>query len=673
MTNRRKSVFVLGLLAACAGPSACSPDPEPKPSELRARLEADTGVPWVVHTHDRSKAARFLAPTTPVKADAGSPEIAARAFFDRYRDALHGQDGADELRAVVTNANEADGAYVRFEHYLKGTDVRIFDVASTARFTTDGALVWLQSGFRAGLRAVPTSAAVSIADALNRAVAKSTELCGDDGRQDNGPPSAKVGVLTEGDAPRLVWRVQLMTNTERCATPTVTIDATSGDFMGLEDGAESLWDDSPGVRFEALGDKTDVRRIDVTSRLVSLGGKYLMQTEASPAVRTRTYGKVLDADITTDTPGSWDTSASARGAAVDAHYNVMHALRYFRDIHRRRSTTGLGNDVTVVVHHPFADSAGNPTGNNASNNSFAWVINQMRCGDGDYLNGGDWLPLCSAFDVTVHEIAHGVTHYSSGLVYRGESGALNESFSDAMGQAAENAFEVKDAARNFLVAERITKSGRGIRDMQNPSRAPFNHPDHYDNVRPCAVTVADQCSVHSNSGIPNRAFSLMTVGGVHARSNLGVARGIGWEVARELWYETFTKLAPDADFRTAALAQIVEAARRGVDVLQAVGCAWSAVGVVPLSVHPALALLTCPAPAAPDAGGGGSPKAKGPNCDDRASGWACSGNVKNTALQCKDGFVVGGVFCADPDQVCKKTAVDDWTATVSPAGAVTCE
>ena len=64
---------------------------------------------------------------------------------------------------------------------------------------------------------------------------------------------------------------------------------------------------------------------------------------------------------------------------------------------------------------------------------------------------------------------------------------------------------------------------------------------------------------------------------------------------------------------------------------------------------------------------------KGPNCEDRPSGWACSNNVKSTALECKDGLVVSGAFCADIDKACKKAAVDDWTATVSAAGEVTCE
>jgi len=659
------------VLASCAAPIACASDPEPKPKALSARLEEDTGVAWAVYADDQAKAVRFLAPEKPVKTSEASPEAAARAFFDRYRDALFGSDGADELRLVPKNEgtpSDADGAYVRFEHFLKGTDVRVFDVASTARFTTDGALMWLQSGFRANLGSAPRAAAVAAHEAANKAIVKSTELCGAPVRQDeDGEPTSTLGVITDAGAARLVWRVQILRSTERCAVPTVTIDATTGDFVTLTDGAQSLWDDAAGVRGEALGDKSNIRRIDVTSRLVSVTGKYLMLTESLPAVSTSTYGTLFNSAITTDALGSWDASSPARGAAVDAHYNVMHALRYFREIHGRRSTTGWGNPISVIVHHPFANGTGGVDGNNAANNSRAWVINEMLCGDGDYLQGGNLLPLCSALDVTAHEIAHGVTSYTSGLLYKGESGALNESFADVMGASAENALEANDEGRNFLIGERITKNGKGLRDMVTPQRDNQGE-DSYDNFRKCSggPTLAnDQCNVHSNSGIPNRAFSLMTAGGFHRRS-FAYANAIGWKAARDLWFGTFTKLAPDADFKTAALAQVTEALNRGPDMFRSVACAWYGVGVLTRELHPAITTLACPFPAPP-----GSPQLpKGPDCQGRNSGWFCSDNVKNTAIKCKGGAVESGAFCADPEQQCKKAAVDDWTATVSASGEV---
>ena len=47
----------------------------------------------------------------------------------------------------------------------------------------------------------------------------------------------------------------------------------------------------------------------------------------------------------------------------------------------------------------------------------------------DYFSG--------ALDIVGHELSHGVTAYTSGLIYQNEPGALNESFSDMMGTSIE--------------------------------------------------------------------------------------------------------------------------------------------------------------------------------------------------------------------------------------------
>ena len=56
--------------------------------------------------------------------------------------------------------------------------------------------------------------------------------------------------------------------------------------------------------------------------------------------------------------------------------------------------------------------------------------------DGDSVVIGDGCRLfhpLSSVDVVAHEIAHGFTEHTSGLIYRGQSGGLNEAFSDMAG------------------------------------------------------------------------------------------------------------------------------------------------------------------------------------------------------------------------------------------------
>ena len=88
----------------------------------------------------------------------------------------------------------------------------------------------------------------------------------------------------------------------------------------------------------------------------------------------------------------------------------------------------------------------------------------------DYLAGG--------LDIVAHELAHGVTEYSSDLVYEGESGALNESFSDMMATGVEFFFQRPGRApAGRLLARRRRHPPGGIRSMADP--ALFGDPDHY--------------------------------------------------------------------------------------------------------------------------------------------------------------------------------------------------
>ena len=103
MRHRSCLLGFAALIAACATGPGCSSDVEQSEPDLGARLEADTKVRWVVGKDDRSGEIRYLAPERPVRVTRSSdatPEETARAFFDRYRDALHGTGKPDELRPV---------------------------------------------------------------------------------------------------------------------------------------------------------------------------------------------------------------------------------------------------------------------------------------------------------------------------------------------------------------------------------------------------------------------------------------------------------------------------------------------------------------------------------------------------------------------------------------------
>ncbi|EIL90074.1 M4 family metallopeptidase, partial [Rhodanobacter spathiphylli] len=95
-----------------------------------------------------------------------------------------------------------------------------------------------------------------------------------------------------------------------------------------------------------------------------------------------------------------------------------------------------------------------------------WDGSAMYFGDG----ASTFYPLVS-LDVTSHEISHGYTEQNSGLEYSGQSGGMNEAYSDIAGEAAE--FYDRGSA-DFLVGADIVKTSAGIGDalryMCNPTQ-----------------------------------------------------------------------------------------------------------------------------------------------------------------------------------------------------------
>ena len=114
------------------------------------------------------------------------------------------------------------------------------------------------------------------------------------------------------------------------------------------------------------------------------------------------------------------------------------------------------------------------------------------------LGGQQWNFLAGSLDVVAHELTHGVTDYSSQLIYPNESGALNEAFSDIMGTSVAFFYQqpgTGSGSADYLIGNDVVTPG-GIRSMENP-RA-LGDPDHYS-IR--FTGTEDNGGVHINSTI----------------------------------------------------------------------------------------------------------------------------------------------------------------------------
>ena len=198
------------------------------------------------------------------------------------------------------------------------------------------------------------------------------------------------------------------------------------------------------------------------------------------------------------------------------------------------------------------------------------------------LGGQTWDFFAGSLDVVAHELTHGVTDYSSGLIYRNESGALNESFSDIIGTSVEFFFQPagNGALRaDYLLAEDVIRPG-GLRSMSDPGV--FGDPDHYSRR---FLGSADNGGVHINSGISNHAFYLAIEGGTNRTSGITV-QGVGGanrEQIEKVFYRAFTQLMPANSTFSVARAATIQAARdlygANSAAERAVTAAWTAVGV----------------------------------------------------------------------------------------------
>ena len=130
---------------------------------------------------------------------------------------------------------------------------------------------------------------------------------------------------------------------------------------------------------------------------------------------------------------------------------------------------------------------------NGYENAF-WDGQAMTFGDGR----SRFYPLVS-LDVSAHEVSHGFTELNSGLVYEGQSGGINEAFSDMAGEAAEYFMK---GSNDWKVGADIFKGSGALRYMDQPSRdgASIEHAAQYH----------DGIDVHHSSGVYNRAFYLLS-------------------------------------------------------------------------------------------------------------------------------------------------------------------
>ncbi|MFN2201572.1 MAG: M4 family metallopeptidase [Caldilineaceae bacterium] len=247
-------------------------------------------------------------------------------------------------------------------------------------------------------------------------------------------------------------------------------------------------------------------------------------------------------------------------AIDDAHNYAIATYEYYFKNFERDSIDDAGTTLVSRVHY-----------SRNYNNAF-WDGAQMTYGDGD---GVTFEPLSQDADVVAHELTHGITERTSGLIYQNESGALNEAWSDIFGAMVDRETGAT-GADIWLIGEDIYTPGipgDALRNMADPAQ--FGDYDYY----PDRYTgTADNGGVHWNSGIANLAFQLLVDGDSHPRGKTEVTvQGIDFDAASDIFYNANVAcLTPSSNF---AAARYCTADLFGGNYASNVHAAWDAVGV----------------------------------------------------------------------------------------------
>ncbi len=284
--------------------------------------------------------------------------------------------------------------------------------------------------------------------------------------------------------------------------------------------------------------------------------------------------------------------------ACDIHWGMGRTLDFYKEVFGRNSYDGNGSPVYNFVY--LAEESDKLTWLDSDRNNAAAMADikpyPMVYGMGgweDYLNDFNMLP-CVELSVMSHEFTHIVTEQTAKLVYKGESGALNESFSDLMGISCKK-WNEPDAPWMIGTGGLMI----GASDMRNMAFPKLSYagrtpgPDTYKGMYWVDTeSTIDDGGVHTNSSVQNKFFYLLSDGG-EGTNDVGYSykvTGIGIEKARKIAYLTLTSYAASAstyaDIRPAFVKAAGSLYGDNSTETAAVKKAWDAVGVFENGVMP---------------------------------------------------------------------------------------
>jgi bacillolysin len=191
----------------------------------------------------------------------------------------------------------------------------------------------------------------------------------------------------------------------------------------------------------------------------------------------------------------------------NAHNNALNVKRFFRDVLEHSL-----EDEETEVYISSIMCVEDPHPNYQEDNCAYWHDHLQQAFFGQcFIQNDELRSLAIAQDIVAHEFGHGLTSWTAKLVYKDESGALDESFADIFAILVANYNPNIDMWNkidmwSWEIGRGFGQNGQAIRDLSSPST--YGHPEHMNNYQ---YLRDDHGRVHFNCGIHNKAaYNLLT-------------------------------------------------------------------------------------------------------------------------------------------------------------------
>lgn len=466
----------------------------------------------------------------------------AHAFLDENEALFKIEDAMKGFKPDEIKKDENGHTFVSFKQKIKGIEVLNSEII--VHYDETGVIVGINGNYKAE-KEVEKPGSLNISK--KEAIKKAKSLF--DYQELGFEPDAEKVILEKDGNLYEAYMVNIYYFGQEVGNYDVYVETSSGEVIEIEDN----------IRYDGhiVGQGINVSGSIVDLNLYQSGSSYYMRdiVPTDPTeIKTFTLNNKTSLGYliyTTVNPPYF----ADEPAGVSAHYGAGAVYDFYNEMFNRNSLDGNGMTIKSFVHYKMN-----------YNNAF-WDGYEMVYGDGD---GVQFTYFSGDLDVVAHEMTHGVTDYEADLVYKAQSGALNESMSDVFGvlvetydKAGGDKSKWSFNAEDWVVGDEIYTPnipGDYLRSLANPSR---DHMDEY------LYTTQDYGGVHTNCGIPNKAAFL-------------IAQSIGMEKTAKIYYKALTDImTPETDFAMAYLSLRDAAAALGYgdDVSSAIKYAFEQVGI----------------------------------------------------------------------------------------------